>query len=56
MTEEKKLLNDIVDAWQALRGGINHSPEAIENWLILDMAPIINKARKYLKRKKPHAQ
>lgn len=52
MTNEAKLLNQIVDAWEVLRGG-QQSVSAVEQWLIKDMAPVINAARKMLGRKKP---
>ena len=54
--KKKKLLEEIVAAWEVLSGGRRTATE-IEGWLINDMAPAINKIRKYLKkndRKKEH--
>jgi hypothetical protein len=49
----KKALNAVVDAWESLPGGRNHSPRAIELWLSGQMTPAINKAREALGRKAP---
>jgi len=47
----KKLLNQVVNAWESLKGGHNYSPTKIENWLVDKMSPVINKTRKLLRRK-----
>lgn len=46
---EKELLKEVVRAWEALEGGRKVLPSTIECWLADDMAPAINKIRKYLK-------
>jgi hypothetical protein len=50
---DKQMLNKLIDAWESLPGGQYYHPEDVEIWLIEDMAPAINAARKHLKRKKP---
>ena len=42
----KKIIQEIIKTWESLEGNKNHSSKTIENWLINDMAPVINKARK----------
>jgi hypothetical protein len=44
----------IVEAWEKLEGGRNHSPSAVEHWLAVHMSPAINKARRALGRKAPN--
>ena len=50
MNGYKKALNDLVDAWESLKGEQNYTPTEIEWWLINDMKPAIDNARKLLKR------
>ena len=49
---EKDIINNIIDAWESLRGG-ECTPRIVERWLCRKMAPAINKARKAVGRKKP---
>ena len=49
----KKALNEVIDAWEVLRGNQNYSFSAVENWLRNNMAPAINKGRKVLNRPLP---
>ncbi len=46
-------LNKVVDAWEALPGGQNHSARVIEFWLSQEMAPAIQAAREALGRRRP---
>lgn len=48
-----KVLNETVDAWEALPGGRQVRNSDVERWLAVNMAPAINTIRKYLKREKP---
>jgi hypothetical protein len=36
---------EIIKAWESLEGGINYKPKEIQNWLINDMKPVIDKFR-----------
>lgn len=47
-------LDNVVNAWESLEGGRNHTPRDVERWLSDHMSPAINKARKALKRKPPN--
>ncbi len=42
----EKLINEIIDAWESLKGDEKYSPRTIERWLIEDMKPVMDKARK----------
>lgn len=48
-----KVLNDTVDAWEALPGGRQVRNSDVERWMAVNMAPAINAIRKFLKREKP---
>lgn len=47
-------LDNLVNAWEYLPGGQNHSPHAVERWLSNSMSPAINRARRALGRKAPN--
>ena len=47
---EKKIIEEIIEAWDVLMGDRNYSTTTIEDWLIQDMHPVINKARKFMKK------
>jgi hypothetical protein len=51
---EHAIINKIIDAWENLEGGVDYSPKTIEDWLVKDMKPVIDKARKYVGRKVPY--
>ena len=44
-----KALRALIDAWDALPGGQNHSPWAVEEWLKKYMAPAVRNGRQALK-------
>jgi len=46
-------LDNLVEAWEKLEGGVNHRPRDVERWLSEHMSPAINKARRVLGRKIP---
>lgn len=48
MTKEEKLLQEIVSAWEELPEGF-YSSDKIEEWLVEDMKPVIDKIRNFLK-------
>lgn len=43
-----ELLQDIIDAWEALPGNLNRSSKAVQSWLVGDMLPVINQIRDHL--------
>ena len=45
----RSLLKEIIEAWESLEGNKRYSPKEIEAWLIHDMKPVIDKARKVLR-------
>jgi hypothetical protein len=47
------VINDVINAWEALPGGTNYSPTQIAQWLSDDMAPAIQRARNAIGRKRP---
>lgn len=47
-------LDNLVNAWEYLPGGQNHSPRDVERWLSNSMSPAINRARRILGRKAPN--
>jgi len=47
-TELKETLTDIVKSWESLEGNKSYKPKEIENWLITQMKPSIDKARTLL--------
>lgn len=47
--QELRTLRKIVKAWEALPGGRNYSYHEIQDWLIEDMKPAIDAARKVIK-------
>jgi hypothetical protein len=51
---EHALVNEIIDAWENLKGGRNYDEKTIQDWLIDDMKPVIDKARKFVGRKVPY--
>jgi len=51
---EHALINEIIDAWESLKGGRNYDEETIQDWLTDDMKPVIDKARKFVGRKVPY--
>lgn len=50
--KEKELLNQVVDAWESLKGG-EYNTDIIEKWLVEDMKPILDDIRNHLGRKIP---
>ncbi len=40
---------EVVKAWESLKGGRHYHPTTIQNWLINDMKPVIEKLRKKIK-------
>ncbi len=52
MSKELKVLKEIIKAWETIKGNERYSPSDIQDWLVNDMAPAINKARKVIKSKK----
>jgi hypothetical protein len=46
-------LDGLVEAWEKLPGGQNHSHRDVEKWLSRHMSPAINRARTVLGRKPP---
>lgn len=46
-------LDKVIEAWETLPGGQNHSAGAIARWLSTEMSPAINNARKAMGRKAP---
>lgn len=53
MSPESKALNDLIDAWEALRGGRQVSKRDVERWLQEDMKPAIDAGRAVLGRPLP---
>lgn len=49
----ENVLRDIIKAWEHLKGDKNYSPTQIAEWLVDDMKPAIDKARKVLGLKIP---
>lgn len=41
-------LKAIVEAWEKLPGGMSYTPRIVGDWLIKDMKPAIDRARKAL--------
>ena len=37
---------EVVAAWESLKGGRNYSPSEIQDWLVEDMKPMMDKLRK----------
>ncbi len=54
LLDATNVINKIIDAWESLSGGCYHRPRAVELWLSHDMLPVINRARKRVKRKIPN--
>jgi len=46
-------LDGVVEAWESLEGGMNHSTADVAEWLSKKMAPAIQRARTALGRKRP---
>lgn len=46
-------LDRLVNAWEVLPGGRDHSVGTVAAWLLNDVSPAINNARKVLGRKAP---
>ena len=44
--KEVKALKKVIRAWESLSGGGYYSASDIQSWLINDMSPAINEARK----------
>jgi len=51
--ELKAALNQVCDAWEALKGGCQYSPDEIQTWLSRHMKPALDKARRTLGRRIP---
>lgn len=51
--KDREVIGDLIDAWEALPGGMSYSPLDIGTWLEEVMAPAMNKARKHMRRKVP---
>lgn len=49
VTQLNNLLDQTIKAWEALPGGRNHKVADVQEWLVSDMKPMIDKLRKYLK-------
>lgn len=47
--DAKQALENIVEAWEGLKGRQRHTPAAVEWWLRRDMKPAIDAARVVLK-------
>jgi hypothetical protein len=52
-TIENVMINKIIDAWESLKGGKSYDPDVIQDWLVCDMKPVIDEARKLVRRKAP---
>ena len=48
-------LNNMIDAWESLKGGQHHSVEKTQQWLLQYMAPAVRRARRLLGREAPKA-
>jgi hypothetical protein len=46
-------LDAVIEAWESLEGGTNHSPRVIERWLAEQMSPAISRARVVMGRRRP---
>lgn len=46
-------LNNLIDAWESLPGGRHYSKKDIQKWLMNQMKPAVDKARKSLGRDIP---
>lgn len=53
LTKAEDMLNELIDAWEALPGGRHYSVSRVSAWLEHDMTNAINKARAMLGRPKP---
>lgn len=53
MSDNLKLLNEICDAWESLRGGQHHSINDVQNWISKEMKPAMDKIRKEIGREIP---
>jgi hypothetical protein len=51
---EHAMINKIIDAWETLKGGKNYNTDTIQEWLVEDMKPVIDEARKLVGRKIPY--
>jgi len=40
---------EVIKAWESLKGGRHYRPTTIQNWLVNDMKPVIDKLRKKIK-------
>jgi hypothetical protein len=49
----KNALNDVVDAWEKLKGNRHHSISDVQNWMSGDMYPAIEASRRILGRSAP---
>ncbi len=41
----REILEDVIRAWEALPGGRNHSRQVIQDWLVQDMKPMVDRMR-----------
>jgi len=53
MDKYKKTLNEVVDAWESLPGDMEYSPSEIQDWILNDLYPVVQKARNILNRDQP---
>lgn len=53
MTDHERALREVIDAWDALPGDRNYSRREIQKWLVDDMWPAIEEARRVLERPRP---
>jgi hypothetical protein len=49
----EKALHNLIDAWEALPGGTNYTPQRVSVWLIEDMKPAVDYARRAVGRPIP---
>lgn len=53
MLKAEEMINDLIDAWEALPCGRRYSALAVDRWLNHDMKKAIDKARDFLSRPRP---
>lgn len=47
----EKQAKKVIKAWESLKGDEKYTPKEIENWLVNEMKPAIDRLRKELKKK-----
>lgn len=53
VTSLKNALNDVVDAWEKLKGNKHHPISDVQDWMSNDMYPVIEASRRLLGRSAP---